>query len=100
MDIDRERTVRHPNGITQVFATPLADRAVGEPAIGAYRRWGDEYRTYAPDGSPLGVWDTEAEAYAAIVGRPPSHLWPCGCLRNDAGAHRVGCPDHPEGVRG
>jgi hypothetical protein len=27
-------------------------------------------------------------------------LWPCGCLRNDAGAHRVGCPDHPEGVRG
>jgi hypothetical protein len=30
----------------------------------------------------------------------PAHLWPCGCLRNDAGAHRVGCPDHPEGVRG
>ena len=29
-----------------------------------------------------------------------SHLWPCGCLINDAGAHRVGCPDHPEGVRG
>ena len=24
----------------------------------------------------------------------------CGCLRNDADAHRVGCPDHPEGVRG
>lgn len=30
----------------------------------------------------------------------PSRLEPCGCLRNAAGAHRVGCPDHPEGVRG
>lgn len=30
----------------------------------------------------------------------PAHLWPCGCLINDAGAHRAGCPDHPEGVRG
>ena len=20
-------------------------------------------------------------------------LWPCGCLRNDAGAHRGTCPD-------
>lgn len=29
-----------------------------------------------------------------------AHLWRCGCLRNDGGAHRVGCPDHPEGVRG
>lgn len=28
------------------------------------------------------------------------HLWSCSCLRNDAGAHRVGCPDHPEGIRG
>lgn len=27
-------------------------------------------------------------------------LWACGCLINDGGAHRVGCPDHPEGVRG
>lgn len=26
-----------------------------------------------------------------------SHLWPCGCLINRADAHRVGCPDHPEG---
>lgn len=24
--------------------------------------------------------------------------WLCGCLRNKAGAHRVGCPAHPEGV--
>jgi hypothetical protein len=30
---------------------------------------------------------------------PRSYLWPCGCLVNDAGAHRVGCPEHPEGVR-
>lgn len=26
--------------------------------------------------------------------------WACGCLINEAGAHRVGCPDHPNGVRG
>jgi hypothetical protein len=26
-------------------------------------------------------------------------MWPCGCLENEAGAHRVGCPEHPEGVR-
>jgi hypothetical protein len=26
--------------------------------------------------------------------------WMCGCLINEAGAHRVGCPDHPQGVRG
>lgn len=22
------------------------------------------------------------------------HLWPCGCLRNDGGAHRADCPDY------
>jgi hypothetical protein len=26
-------------------------------------------------------------------------MLPCGCLDNSAGAHRVGCPEHPEGVR-
>ena len=26
-----------------------------------------------------------------------THLWPCGCLPNKAGAHRVGCPEHPQG---
>jgi hypothetical protein len=34
---------------------------------------------------------------------PPPRPWlrlTCGCLDNDAGAHRVGCPDHPEGIRG
>jgi hypothetical protein len=30
---------------------------------------------------------------------PPFPLWACGCLQNEGGAHRVGCPDHPEGVR-
>jgi hypothetical protein len=30
---------------------------------------------------------------------PRSYLWPCGCLINNAGAHRVDCPEHPEGVR-
>jgi len=30
----------------------------------------------------------------------PDHLWPCGCLRNDADAHRVGCPLYPEGREG
>lgn len=25
------------------------------------------------------------------------HLWLCGCLVNEAGAHRKGCPDFPEG---
>jgi hypothetical protein len=27
------------------------------------------------------------------------HLWPCGCLINDGDAHRVGCPEYPEGRR-
>lgn len=35
-----------------------------------------------------------------LAEKQPSHLWPCGCLKNSAGAHRAGCPDHPEGVRG
>lgn len=28
------------------------------------------------------------------------YYFTCGCLNNEAGAHRVGCPDHPEGVPG
>jgi len=39
-----------------------------------------------------------AEARQARLTR--SGRLPCGCLDNEAGAHRVGCPDHPEGVRG
>jgi hypothetical protein len=66
-DIDRERTMTHANGITQVFATKAADRVAGEPAIGAYRRDGDSYRTYAPDGSSLACWVTEQGAYNAVV---------------------------------
>jgi len=34
----------------------------------------------------------------------PAHLQPCGCLRNDAGAHRGQCPDYetiyPDGWSG
>jgi hypothetical protein len=36
----------------------------------------------------------------AVLALETSGLWLCGCLVNDGGAHRVGCPDHPEGVRG
>lgn len=28
------------------------------------------------------------------------HLWMCGCLVNDSGAHRVGCPSHIAGREG
>jgi hypothetical protein len=42
----------------------------------------------------------EMGSFSDAVRVIPAHLWPCGCLINDAGAHRVGCPDHPEGVRG
>lgn len=42
------------------------------------------------------------DEYAAQRGTAPdSGTWEsCGCLRNEAGAHRVGCPDHPEGIPG
>jgi hypothetical protein len=54
---------------------------------------------YAPGDS---WWSNHPMDVLREVCRHPStsHLWPCGCLKNDAGAHRVGCPDHPEGVRG
>lgn len=42
----------------------------------------------------------EVQSYSDAVVVLAGHLWTCGCLINDAGAHRVGCPDHPEGVRG
>ena len=38
------------------------------------------------------------DQYRRNLAEVRSHLWLCGCLPNDAGAHRVGCPDHPEGV--
>lgn len=42
----------------------------------------------------------EAERHGRIVRRVDPMPWAsCGCLQNDAGAHRVGCPDFPEGVR-
>lgn len=39
---------------------------------------------------------------AGLDGAPPAPVTgyqPCGCLTNDADAHRVGCPTHPEGKR-
>jgi hypothetical protein len=29
-----------------------------------------------------------------VVTDTKSHLWPCGCLINDAGAHRGDCPEY------
>jgi hypothetical protein len=46
----------------------------------------------APDGQS-GIRYVEGDIYPEEPTR-----WACGCLRNEAGAHRVGCPDHPEGV--
>lgn len=48
----------------------------------------------------LGHMTGVSVARESVARERDGHLWPCGCLRNDAGAHRVGCPDHPEGVRG
>lgn len=50
-------------------------------------------------GSLLDTEQWEQVIDAAVRALPP-HLWPCGCLRNEAGAHRVGCRDFPNGVRG
>jgi len=41
-----------------------------------------------------------ADRLAGRAGNQPGHLWLCGCLINDAGAHRVGCPEYPQGRRG
>lgn len=47
-----------------------------------------------PFGDDLDLTEAQ-EAFTANVTRLP-----CGCLDNRAGAHRVGCPAHPEGVPG
>ncbi len=52
-------------------------------------------------GSLLLPWSLPADV-TTLVRRQlsrRSHLDACGCLRNEAGAHRVGCPDFPQGVR-
>jgi hypothetical protein len=65
--VDRAHTVTHTNGITQVFRTPVGSRAAGESAIGAYQEYrAGDYRTYAPDGSSLGCYATEVEAFGAV----------------------------------
>jgi hypothetical protein len=69
VEIDPARTVTHPTGITQVFATRVEDRAPGEGAIGAFQRGPERgaYSTYAPDGSSLGMYASAPEAFAAIA---------------------------------
>jgi hypothetical protein len=47
---------------------------------------------------PFHFGDPTRCAKCQVERAQPAHLWPCGCLRNDAGAHRVGCPEHPKGV--
>ena len=42
--------------------------------------------------------DARIDQYRRDMADVRSHLWDCGCLRNTADAHRVGCPDHPKGV--
>lgn len=55
----------------------------------------------AIDGGRLTI-ETEQgqEVVLELSWKRRDHLWPCGCLRNDGGAHRGGCPLFPEGVRG
>lgn len=63
------------------------------------RRLAEAYRAEPGDLTARHVADA---VLAELDNRHPEHqhLWKCGCLVNDGGAHRVGCPDHPEGVRG
>ena len=45
------------------------------------------------------VFQDEGKAYldkAAAIARGKQHLWPCGCLIDEADAHRVGCFDVPK----
>jgi hypothetical protein len=62
---------------------------------------GEGWERNVDAGRPGEGWDRFDYHEESYWRRPKrAHLWPCGCLRNDAGAHRAGCPDHPEGVRG
>lgn len=75
------------------------------PGGTVHHRRRDQFATVERAGAPDTTWvvfrgetdPVEVSTDQLIV---PDHLWSCGCLRNDAGAHRVGCPDHPEGIRG
>jgi hypothetical protein len=51
-----------------------------------------------PDKGPERVMTVSHVEHHIITLSDPAHLQSCGCLVNDAGAHRKGCPDHPEGV--
>lgn len=47
-------------------------------------------------------WDNDRAPYPRrrVYRVAHSYHWPCGCLVNTAGAHRVGCLDFPEGRKG
>jgi len=47
----------------------------------------------------LFAWACEETALLTPDGQRRT-AWACGCLVNEAGAHRFGCSDHPEGVSG
>lgn len=35
---------------------------------------------------------TAPDSGEPVCGESHDHLWPCGCIKNDAGAHRGACP--------
>jgi hypothetical protein len=62
------------------------------------------------EGDQITIRDANGDEHTVTVMRSPTpepirqaleaYLWRCGCLVNDGGAHRVGCPEHREGVKG
>ena len=80
-----EYTVKGVGGITRVFRTKILERAPDESPIGAFRCYAaGDYRTYNVDGSSLGTYQTESEAFSAVwanngrSGRPEVAV--SGCL--------------------
>ena len=65
---------------------PFVDQAF-QAGIGAGRGFGDY----------MDEWVYGFGPRPRTVGENREHLWPCGCLRNEAGAHRGGCPGYPNG---
>ena len=65
--------------------------------LGVYHRCMEQIRTTGGHyHDPSGKYDYCDDPACNQFGAYES----CGCLTNKAGAHRVGCPDYPEGVRG
>lgn len=59
-----------------------------------------EGQTYATEQAANEVIRLHSGGCPGEHGVVPPHLWVCGCLVNGGGAHRVGCPVFPEGIRG